>query len=393
MNIGRHNGNNGNRGNTYRSNHHGRGSGSGRGGGRGGHGGNTGKKVCYFHIVGKCNKGTDCTFSHDISLMACEHAHSAPIKGLVVLADGTFYTGSADKLLSQWSWNSASNSLSKNGSSTLAGEIKHIEVVENFIIWSMDVSSDQFPGETVGQVHAMNITDSKTFELQLSEKRPYTHPMSVLQFIVRMMDGDLHFITGGLEGNIHIWTLSAATGIVSHVTALEGHIRGVTCMVLQGSMLWSGSMDNSICVWNMATVQMVGSVTSATDGHIEAVTCMTLVNTPTDGEFVVSGSVDCSVKVWLPNGKLHYSTDEGTVVTALASAEDGYGGIVVLVGLSDGKIIIRSWKCLDDLIVLDQHVRHRGEVWCIKSCFPGVVATGGADGKVIVWTAQQSLFP
>jgi len=68
--------------------------------------------------------------------------------------------------------------------------------------------------------------------------------------------------------------------------------------------------------------------------------------------------------------------------------------ILLLVGLSDGKIIARSWKCLNDLVVIDQTViNHTGEVWSIKSCSSCVVSTGGGDGKLIVWNLQQPLFP
>ena len=72
-------------------------------------------------------------------------------------------------------------------------------------------------------------------------------------------------------------------------------------------------------------MQWVGHITSSAGGHVEEISCMTLVTTPDNGEYVVSGGLDCCVKVWQPNGDLFYGSEETGIVTALGTTVDGLG--------------------------------------------------------------------
>jgi WD40 repeat protein len=62
------------------------------------------------------------------------------------------------------------------------------------------------------------------------------------------------------------------------------------------------------------------------------------------------------------------------------------GNTNVFVGLADGKIMLHSLKNMNSPLVLDQTaIRHQGTVWKIVSPAPGVIATGGEDGFLVVW--------
>lgn len=67
------------------------------------------------------------------------------------------------------------------------------------------------------------------------------------------------------------------------------------------------------------------------------------------------------------------------------------GNQLILVGLSDGRIVVRS-DTMTLLCRLDSHiVCHAGAVWAIENCGSGYFATGGEDGKLILWCINGEL--
>lgn len=160
------------------------------------------------------------------------HAHdSKPLKGLAVMPDGGIATGSADQTIKIWN-PGATGGYDQGPQLDLVGEVNHIEVLDPYVIWSMDVILPDIPEETVGQVHIMSMSDSSTYQLQRSDVMPYAHSQSVYQFSARVVGAELLIVTGGLEGMIHMWTFNGTA--VSHIGSMEGHIRGVTSLVLIG---------------------------------------------------------------------------------------------------------------------------------------------------------------
>ena len=53
-----------------------------------------------------------------------------------------------------------------------------------------------------------------------------------------MLDGVTFVITAGGEGLIRTWRFDAAQGAFEQIMVLEGHIRAVTCVLLNGEH-WS----------------------------------------------------------------------------------------------------------------------------------------------------------
>lgn len=194
---------------------------------------------------------------------------------------------------------------------------------------------------------------------------PYTHQQPVSSFISTVVGPDLYIITAGAEGNVRVWKF-LPTGSFEHAALFEGHIRGVTSMVLQGiwtlprsasssfkyelsyvfmylfnfghlgPALWTSSMDRSIRVWNLSTMSAAGALTAATGGHTEGVTCLELFSL--DEEYIASGGADTFVKLWSPKGDLLWSDSQGAIVTALKSSQDKsgiYGSFTVVIDASD----------------------------------------------------------
>jgi WD40 repeat protein len=159
-------------------------------------------------------------------------AHDAKaLKGLSVLPDGGIITGSVDQTIKIWT-PGASGGYDQGTQLDLVGEVNHIEIMDPFVIWSMDVILPDIPEEPVGQVHIMSMSDNSTYQLQRSEAMPYAHSQSVYQFSARVVGAEVLIVTGGLEGMIHMWTFNGSA--VSHVGSMEGHIRGITSLVLIG---------------------------------------------------------------------------------------------------------------------------------------------------------------
>ena len=73
-------------------------------------------------------------------------------------------------------------------------------------------------------------------------------------------------------------------------------------------------------------------------------------------------------------------------MTCLQSFQDELGGVpVLLIGMLDGVIIARSCATMNVLFVIDQSICNTQSVWAITSLGRSCFATGGEDGKLIVW--------
>lgn len=149
--------------------------------------------------------------------------------------------------------------------------------------------------------------------------------MQIKAFTVSAVSpGEMGVITAGGEGLIRTWAYNQTTNSFVPASVLEGHTRGVTCLLVQGNMLWSGSMDRTLRVWDMSTGNCVGVCTSAQGGHTEPITCLDSIMFENQA-YVVSGSMDTHVKVWNTSGSVEYSGSQDEVVTALKGCADVAG--------------------------------------------------------------------
>jgi WD40 repeat protein len=148
-------------------------------------------------------------------------------------------------------------------------------------------------------------------------------------------------------------------------------------------------MDRSLRCWALATGDSM-AITSVQGGHTEPVTCLEAI-TVLGVEYVVSGGADSLLKIWNLD-KLVLSDNQGAVVTALKASMDAHGNPLLMVGLVDGRINIRSGESMTLLCRLDSHILcHQGAVWAIENCGNGFFASGGEDGKLILWQINGNM--
>jgi hypothetical protein len=62
----------------------------------------------------------------------------------------------------------------------------------------------------------------------------YSHPMPVVAFTTAILGDKLFVITAGGEGVIRVWQYNASANTFAIVLTLEGHIRGITSLLLIG---------------------------------------------------------------------------------------------------------------------------------------------------------------
>ncbi|XP_018587565.1 WD repeat-containing protein 5 isoform X2 [Scleropages formosus] len=174
---------------------------------------------------------------------------------------------------------------------------------------------------------------------------------------------------------------------------LEGHNDLVTCVVAVDNMVVSGSRDTTVKVWHVPTATEQRNL----GGHSGGVTCLfaplpeycrRLARSLSLNEkerFVISGSVDCTVRIWaLSTGLCVKSIYTFNAVSTLCFVPEGEGFIVT--GSDGGKVEVWSWDSMQNC----QSVKaHEDSVTTLQSQGP-LVFSGSADGGVSVWEVHHS---
>eukprot|EP01041_Mallomonas_annulata_P007239 gene7239-14770_t len=378
-----------------------------RGRGRGGRGRFTGRSssgyrpqpqgdavftICNFYLDSKCQRGDSCRYSHAISVYQSLQAHDQPLKTIAKIDDGSrILTGSMDKSIKVWN----PNTWTTESKLDFPGGIQHIEMKDSILLLSMDrIIETIATGDPVGLVQLINTQNpSVIIDCKKSEAFPYTHPSQIRSFCTAINEGELYLITAGGEGIIRTWKFNQTLSAFESLAILEGHIRAVTSLVLIGAHLWSGSVDRSIRCWDIATGSCIGTLTSQNGGHTEPVTCLEVVTLEDGSSFLASGGSDGDVIVWnTSTGESQWKTSNGTVVTALLSSQDTSGNRLLIVGLVSGAIVIRSLFTSNALLRIEGvSIGHKEAVWSMVNLGAGFFATGGEDGRLIVWKINKSL--
>ncbi len=186
-------------------------------------------------------------------------------------------------------------------------------------------------------------------------------------------------VSGARDKTLRVW--NAASGECERI--LEGHAGNInTLCALHGSCVASGSADDTARVWDIDA----GECDAVLTGHTAAITCLTELS---NGR-LASGSADSSVRVW----RLDAATPGDEACCAHIVLRGHTDGVMCLLALDDGERVLsgsadatlRLWDARSGACVRT-FVGHEGKVKC--------VAALGSDGRRVVsasWDASLRIW-
>ena len=417
----------------------------GRGGGRGGRGDNVMKgyhNPCQAYTTGgNCPRGDSCNFGHVVRLFKAFPA-STPmpqqntggyngynsnannprhyaVKSIAIWESNgiQIFTGSED---GYWRlWNTAGMSFNKTFEQNMNGPVASLKVVSNHLFCGFSGTVKGAPDAKAGQVHVWNLaqTGNPPMELHIAEPwLSYAHSQNVTCLEIVDNAGSPRIISGSADGAIRVWTHQ--NNKFAMEKSLPGHAGAVTglCMIPGGNLLWSSSMDGTLRIWDLAqpdvtacqhcisreTVPHTNNPQGGAPlgGHSGGVTAL-LPFSMNAGNFLISGSMDGTVKVWdAATGNCVQAVDSGEGVVSMSVATTQTNIQVLLIGLQSGNIHCRNimpspngTPAFTLLFNLSGKytAAHSGSVNAVVGGPAATFYTGGKDGQVMVWQLTGDL--
>jgi len=198
-------------------------------------------------------------------------------------------------------------------------------------------------------------------------------------------------ITGSRDSNLRVWRLpedgdppfmqagpsADETDCPYFVRALTGHHHSVRAIAAHGDTLVSGSYDCTVRVWKIST----GETVYRLQGHTQKVYSVVLDH---ERNRCISGSMDNLVKVW--------SLETGSVLYNL----EGHSSLVGLLDLQQDRLVsaaadstLRIWEPETGLCksVLKAHT---GAITCFQH--DGQKVISGSDRTLKMWNVQDGKF-
>ena len=198
-------------------------------------------------------------------------------------------------------------------------------------------------------------------------------------------------ITGSRDSNLRVWKLpiqnessASAAGPAQEETpcpyfvrVLNGHSHSVRAIAAHGDTLVSGSYDCTVRVWKIST----GETLHRLQGHTQKVYSVVLDH---ERNRCISGSMDNLVKVW--------SLDTGSLLFNL----DGHASLVGLLDLREDRLVsaaadstLRIWdpengQCKSVLTA------HTGAITCFQH--DGRKVISGSDRTLKMWNMENGQF-
>ncbi|CAK57453.1 unnamed protein product (macronuclear) [Paramecium tetraurelia] len=189
-------------------------------------------------------------------------------------------------------------------------------------------------------------------------------------------------ISAGGGGIIKIWDIDGGVALGQ----MSEHAGDVWALAkINETNFGSASADQTVRIWNYQ--RMICE--SVLVGHLQPVKSLIYLK---DLEYLASGSLDSTIKIWTTNrAKLKLTIQNNQRVRALCYVQTK--GLIV----SGGENTIGVYNVLNGSCK-DQLDGHHGEVLCLKYLqeslmgeFMSVVASGGADKKIILWNLDRAI--
>ncbi|KAM0684450.1 cross-pathway control WD-repeat protein cpc2 [Mitosporidium daphniae] len=168
--------------------------------------------------------------------------------------------------------------------------------------------------------------------------------------------------------------------------ALKGHNHFIQDMTLSpdGEYALTASWDKTLRLWDLN----VCATTSTFVGHKHDV--MTVSLSP-DNRQIVSGSRDKSIKVWNIKGECRYTIDDAHSewVSSVRFSPNAANPLLVCCGWDK---VVKVWDTTSMKLTAN-HLGHSGYInTSMISPDGSLCATGGKDGKVMLWDLNERQF-
>lgn len=163
----------------------------------------------------------------------------------------------------------------------------------------------------------------------------------------------------------------------------EKHIEAIFSVAISpdGQTLVSGSYDATIKVWNLRTGQLLRTLS----GHSSQVSAVAI---SPDGKFVISGSEDKTIKVWnLHKGQsLRTLSDHSEIVWSIAISPDGQ-----TFASGGGDRVINVWRLRTGQLLCCLQ-GHSDSVSGVTISFDGhVLVSSGFDKTIKIWEKSSMI--
>lgn len=160
-------------------------------------------------------------------------------------------------------------------------------------------------------------------------------------------------------------------------TVLPGHTSSVKCIALSKDkgIAVSGSHDCTVRVWDLSNTKCITALT----GHAKVVWCVAVSS---DNAYIASGGDDSTVRIWniSNNNCLHCINHSDNVKCIVFSSDDK----VVIAGSHSGQDQLRAWSTVTGECRTN-YKGHTHAVMCMLVMDKQTIITGSRDGTVKVW--------
>lgn len=306
-------------------------------------------------------------------------------------------------------WNTANN-FSLEFEQEMGNNVTKLEVFAGFLFCAFEAVGKALPEVPVGMVHVWNLSNpaDAPLEFQMDPQfAPYAHGSTVSAMLVTSaVEGStdpskMVIATGDKSGIIRLWNPPSSQDqkVFSLQQTFYGHAGEVTGLVICNNFLWSSGIDGSIRMWDPLSGQCKYLLSSTSpDMHTDAVTDLILWQDQ-GSTYVLSSSLDGTVKAWSSDGKLMISEKNYEGVICISTNSDPAGKQVLVCGLISGNVSIRSLTQSHDMpaftLIATLAERYSvGHTKCVRCLCSGPSYTfysGGDDGKALVFQIVGAL--
>ena len=194
------------------------------------------------------------------------------------------------------------------------------------------------------------------------------------------LGGGNMLITAGQDGTLKICDVRRR---ICRGT-LEGHQKGVRAVAAQADKAISAGGDMQICIWdvtNQSCEHTLNGKSKKNKGHTAEITCLQF---GIENNEIISGSLDCSIRVWDTATKKVLRTMKMTNgCTCMRVVEEG-APMIISAG-KDGGIYAFHYASSDEI---HRFLAHDGGVYALD-VQGGRIASGGEDMQVKLWSLED----